>query len=39
MGGYVAFECMRLFPERVTAFVFANTRPEPDSEEMRETRI
>nr|MDP8945171.1 alpha/beta hydrolase [Actinomycetota bacterium] len=38
MGGYVAFECMRLFPERVTALVLANTRPEPDSEEMREAR-
>src|SRR5215204_2298287 len=39
MGGYVAFECMRLFPERVSALVLANTRPEPDSEEMRETRV
>ena len=38
MGGYVAFECMRLFPERVTALILANTRAEPDSEEMRETR-
>jgi pimeloyl-ACP methyl ester carboxylesterase len=38
MGGYVAFGCMRLFPERVTALVLANTRAEPDSEEMRETR-
>ena len=38
MGGYVAFECMRLFPERVTTLVLANTRAEPDSEEMRETR-
>jgi 3-oxoadipate enol-lactonase len=38
MGGYVAFECMRLFPERVTALVLANTRPDPDSEEMRKTR-
>ena len=38
MGGYVAFECMRLFPERVSALVLANTRPEPDPEEMRETR-
>jgi pimeloyl-ACP methyl ester carboxylesterase len=26
MGGYVAFGCMRLFPERVTALVLANTR-------------
>ena len=38
LGGYVAFECMRLFPERVSALVLANTRAEPDSEEMRETR-
>ena len=38
MGGYVAFECMRLIPERVTALILANTRAEPDSAEMRETR-
>ena len=38
MGGYVAFECMRLFPERVIALVLANTRPEPDSEETKENR-
>jgi 3-oxoadipate enol-lactonase len=38
MGGYVAFQCMRLFPERVSALVLANTRPEPDSEKMREAR-
>ena len=38
MGGYVAFECLRLFPERVSGLVLANTRPEPDSEEMRENR-
>jgi 3-oxoadipate enol-lactonase len=38
MGGYVAFECMRLFPERISALVLANTRAESDSEEMRETR-
>lgn len=38
MGGYVAFECMRLFPERVSALVLANTRPDSDSEEARETR-
>ena len=29
---------MRLFPERVTALILANTRPELDSEEMREIR-
>lgn len=38
MGGYIAFECMRLFPERVSALVLANTRPESDPEEMRENR-
>ena len=38
MGGYAAFECMRLFPERISALVLANTRPDPDSEEARETR-
>lgn len=38
MGGYLAFECLRLFPERVSGLVLANTRPDPDSEEMREGR-
>src|SRR3712207_900501 len=38
MGGYVVFECLRLFPERVSGLILANTRPEPDSEEMRENR-
>lgn len=38
MGGYVAFECLRLFPERISGLVLANTRPDPDSREMREGR-
>jgi len=38
MGGYVAFACMRLFPERVSALVLANTRPDPDPEETKQTR-
>lgn len=38
MGGYVALACLRLFPERVSALVLANTRPDPDSEEIRESR-
>jgi 3-oxoadipate enol-lactonase len=38
MGGYVAFECLRQFPERVSGLVLANTRPEPDSEEIRQNR-
>lgn len=38
MGGYVAFECLRLFPERVSGLILANTRPDPDAEEAREAR-
>jgi 3-oxoadipate enol-lactonase len=38
MGGYVVFECLRLFPQRISGLILANTRPEPDSEEMRENR-
>jgi pimeloyl-ACP methyl ester carboxylesterase len=38
MGGYVAFACLRLFPERISALILANTRPDPDSEEARKNR-
>jgi 3-oxoadipate enol-lactonase len=38
MGGYVAFGCMRLFPERVSGLILADTRPDSDSEETRENR-
>jgi 3-oxoadipate enol-lactonase len=38
MGGYVAFGCLRLFPEKVSGLILADTRPEPDSEEMRGNR-
>ena len=38
MGGYVAFECVRSFPERVSGLVLANTRPDADTEEAREAR-
>lgn len=38
MGGYVAFACLGLFPERISGLLLANTRPEPDSEEVRENR-
>lgn len=38
MGGYVAFGCLKLFPQRVSGLVLANTRPEPDSYEMKENR-
>ena len=38
MGGYVAFEFLRRFPERVRALVLADTRPQADTEEGRRTR-
>jgi 3-oxoadipate enol-lactonase len=38
MGGYVVFECLRLFPERISGLILAHTRAEPDSEEIRENR-
>lgn len=38
MGGYVAFACLRLFPERISALLLANTRPEPDPEDAKEAR-
>lgn len=38
MGGYVAFECVRSFPERISGLVLANTRPDPDTGEARQTR-
>jgi pimeloyl-ACP methyl ester carboxylesterase len=38
MGGYVAFEFLRRFPERVRALVLADTRAQPDTDEARRTR-
>ncbi len=38
MGGYVAFECVRSLPERISGLVLANTRPDADTEEAREAR-
>src|ERR1044072_3880669 len=38
MGGYVAFEFFRKFPERVSALVLADTRPQADTEEGRRAR-
>jgi 3-oxoadipate enol-lactonase len=38
LGGYIAFECMKLSPERFSALVLADTRPDSDSEEVRATR-
>lgn len=38
MGGYVAFAALRLFPERVSALILANTRPDADDADAREAR-
>jgi len=38
MGGYVAFEFFRNFPERVHALVLADTRPQADTDEGRRAR-
>lgn len=38
MGGYVALSCYRLFPEKISALILANTRADQDSEELRENR-
>jgi 3-oxoadipate enol-lactonase len=34
----VAFECLRRFPQRVSALVLANTRPDADADEARKSR-
>jgi len=38
MGGYVTLAFCRLFPERVSALVLADTRPQPDDEDGKRTR-
>jgi len=38
MGGYVALAAYRLFPERIAALVLADTRPDADPEEAKQTR-
>lgn len=38
MGGYVAFEFFRRYPERVAGLVLVSTRAGADSEEARQTR-
>ena len=38
MGGYVAFEVLRLVPERVRALVLADTRAQAETDEGRRTR-
>lgn len=39
MGGYVAFECWRLFPERITGMILADTKASPDTEQARARRF
>ncbi len=38
MGGYIALACWRLFPERITGLILADTKASADSEEAREGR-
>jgi pimeloyl-ACP methyl ester carboxylesterase len=38
MGGYILFELLRRYPDRVRAAVLCDTRPEADSEEARHSR-
>jgi len=38
MGGYVAFECWRLFPDRITGLILADTMASPDTPETRRGR-
>jgi 3-oxoadipate enol-lactonase len=38
MGGYVALAFYKQFPERVNALVLADTRPQADTEEAKQTR-
>ena len=38
MGGYIAFECLRLWPELIAGLVLIDTRAEPDTEEGRQGR-
>ena len=38
MGGYIAFECWRLFPEKIAGLLLADTRASADSDEARKGR-
>jgi pimeloyl-ACP methyl ester carboxylesterase len=39
MGGYVAFECWRRFPEKIAGLILADTKATPDTEEGRQGRF
>lgn len=39
MGGYVSFECWRLFPERIAGLILADTKASADTEEARNKRF
>ena len=39
MGGYVALAFVKQFPSRVKALVLADTRPQADTEEGKQTRV
>jgi pimeloyl-ACP methyl ester carboxylesterase len=39
MGGYIAFECWRRFPEKISQLILCDTRAEADSPEARPGRL
>jgi pimeloyl-ACP methyl ester carboxylesterase len=39
MGGYITFALLRRYPQLVRALIFCDTRPEPDTEEVRRGRL
>ena len=39
IGGYIVFEILRRFRERVSALALCNTRPQPDAPEARANRL
>lgn len=38
MGGYIAFQCWKLFPERIAGLILADTKASEDTAEAREGR-
>ena len=38
MGGYITFECWKLFPEKIAGLILADTKATPDTEEGRKGR-
>ena len=39
MGGYVAFQCWKMFPERISGLILADTKASADDEEAKKNRF